>query len=212
MHKCLCKRTPYVGMSSPVCHWCFKCAHHLRSPCEHLWLQALEISCSGGIHSPGSDNWAQPQTLVALDAELVGISLLHENDQNLKRKPGHTKKRKLLKRLIHLKKKKKNYFCICHSERTSCFTDKIHPKGPVMWDPRPTNQWGAPPPAQKSMDFRGACTNHLAGADLKPVTQMGNVTLVCPLPFIIFLAPPSRALANLYFPCTKRENGYSRCL
>lgn len=62
------------------------------------------------------------------------------------------------------------------------------------------------------MDLRGAYMNHFAGVDLKPVTQMGNVTLVYPVPFIIFLAPLPRALANLYFPCTKRENGYSRCL
>lgn len=48
---------------------------------------------------------AQSQTLGALDAELVGISLLHENDQILKRKPGDTKKGKLLKRPSHLKKK-----------------------------------------------------------------------------------------------------------
>lgn len=34
----------------------------------------------GWICSPESDNWAQPQTPVALDAELVGKSLLHEND------------------------------------------------------------------------------------------------------------------------------------
>lgn len=197
-------------MSSPGCHWCFKCDYHLCSPWEHLWLQVMEFSLSDGMCSPESGNWAQSQTLVALDAELVGISLLHENDQNLKRKPGLTKKRKLLKRLSH--KKKKNLFLHLPLRKHQLLYRQNPPQRACDVRPQTHKPMGSSSTCTEIHGFKGSLHEPFCRSRPEASHTDGQCDIGLSIALHYILSPPPRALANLYFPCTKRENGYSRCL
>lgn len=146
-------------MPSPVQRWCSKWwPSSLQSLLTSVPANAEAIMLRWGT---GPRECSQSWTLVALDAGVLWISLGHENYANFKRKRSY-KEKKYLDNTCALKK---TDFCICHSERTSCFLERIHPKKPVLWDPRLTNQcWAGNSSIYTETHWlQGSRTSHFAG-------------------------------------------------